>query len=313
MLQVVRVFVSSFAIFIASLALASRAHAWGCEGHQIVALIARGELAPRVRDRVDRLLAEQPIERGLDRFCDDPGLGRFVDASTWADDVREAPRYAHTDAWHFLNLPRAEPGGDVAKACPKAGCVTRAIRSAIETLQKRNAKAAARADALRFLIHFAGDLHQPLHAADNNDRGGNCVLVDRVVGSSRERVKLHAAWDGAFVRQLMNGRSLRVTASDLASRHAGAIASARSLPIDVERWARESHRMAESIAYGKLPTPIPIEPPARPPIARCPTPAKPAIHLNAAYRSAARDAIGAQLALAGARLARLLDSSLGSP
>lgn len=289
------------------LAAAAQAHAYGCEGHQIVAQIARKQLNPRALDQADRLLRTHPIDPGLSRFCSAQGLSRFVDASTWADDVRNTPALANTAPWHFIDIPRADTSGNVAASCPVEGCVTKAINEEIATLKSSSASGADKANALRFLIHFMADIHQPLHCADNNDRGGNCVMLKKVAASSTTKTKLHSAWDTGFVQQAMNGRSVKTTANDLSSQFASQISTWKAGGVNLDAWALDSHKLANDVSYGKLPVPIPVETPANPPIDKCPVPAKPAINVNAAYRSAAKAAIPPQLAMAGTRLAMVLN------
>jgi hypothetical protein len=104
-----------------------------------------------------------------------------------------------------------------------------------------------RAEGLRFLIHFVCDIHQPLHAADNGDRGGNEV---KFILGRRRRTNLHAIWDTALVQTL--GRDAAIVADDLAS---------RITPVERNSWqagdararANESFRVASSEIYAKLP------------------------------------------------------------
>src|SRR5262249_7156760 len=152
----------------------TRSHAWGCEGHQTVALIARQQLSDNARAQIDKLLRNNPIDPQLHRFCKSQGLTRFADASTWADDVRNTSKGAKTAGWHSLDTPRGASRDQVPGFCPTDGCVTKAIAEQVDVL-KSNAKGKKKADALRFMIHFVGDVHQPLHCTTNSDRGGNCV------------------------------------------------------------------------------------------------------------------------------------------
>lgn len=285
----------------------TRVHGWGCDGHQIVAQIARKQLNATALDQADKLLRNDPIDNGLIRFCGSNNLSRFVDASTWADDVRETTTFSHTRSWHFIDIPRADTSGNVGASCPTEGCVTKAITDEIATLKSTSASGTEKANALRFLIHFMGDIHQPLHCADNNDRGGNCVMVKRVTSSSTTKKKLHSVWDTAFVQQVMAGRTVKTTATSLSNEFSSEISTWKSAGVNLDAWALESHKLAEDVTYGKLPTAIPVEAPAHPPIETCPVPAKPTISLNAAYRKASKDAIAPQLAKAGSRLAMVLN------
>ena len=125
---------------------------------------------------VAEILAAGPISPDLRRFCGDSGLDAFADSSTWADDERTIR--PETAGWHFLDIPRGAPKGDIAQYCPPStGCVTSAIADQLAVLHNPGASPQARADALRYVIHFIVDLRQPLHGMTNNDLGGNCVPV----------------------------------------------------------------------------------------------------------------------------------------
>jgi S1/P1 Nuclease len=288
------------------LAIPPAIHAWGCEGHQIVATIAGRQLTPNARAQVNKLLRNNPIDPQLKRFCKSKGLTRMQDGATWADDVKKSNGTAEE---HFIDIPRTDTSGDVAAACPNGKCITKAMSSNLDKLKSSSSSDGEKADALRYLLHYAGDIHQPLHCADNNDRGGNCVLVKAVTPRSQAKQAMHSAWDTAFVRQVMNGRQVTATAAALAKEFKTDIATWKSGSVDVDAWALEAHKLAEDDAYEKLPGGGPqAEPPANPPVDTCPVPAKPAIQLDAAYRNAAQRAIAEQLARGGARLALMLNS-----
>src|SRR6202050_1796703 len=102
------------------------AFGWGCEGHQVIAHIARAPLPPQASMAVDRLLRENPIDPALNRFCKDRGNDLMADAATWADDARTIEK---TGDWHFIDIPLAVHGGgpdvmsqDAMKWCGE-GCI----------------------------------------------------------------------------------------------------------------------------------------------------------------------------------------------
>ncbi len=100
----------------------------------------------------------------------------MADSATWADDLRSVRPEA--SAWHYIDIPRDAPRSAMAESCPAStGCVTSALQHQLEFLRSDGVDARVRADALRFIIHFVGDLHQPLHCVSNNDLGGNCVPI----------------------------------------------------------------------------------------------------------------------------------------
>ncbi len=150
------------------------AHAWGCKGHQTVALIAEKHLTPEARQLVEKLLGENPIDPKLKRWCGNATPDLMVDASTWPDDVRNE---RHNGPWHYIDIPRGKHKGSLEEYCSTDGCVTRAIEEQRAILKDKSTDSVKRAEAIRYLIHFVGDMHQPLHAINNGDNGGNCVPV----------------------------------------------------------------------------------------------------------------------------------------
>ena len=183
-----------------ALAISGPARAWGNEGHQVVAMMARTELTPAVHAKVDALLAQDQ----------DPLTAHDMAAeATWADVYRRAGR-RETAQWHFVDVEldnsdfRAACFGNPApaqpaSAGPEQNCIVDKVREFSAELASRSTAPAERLLALKYLLHFVGDLHQPLHASDNQDRGGNCVLVS--LGAART-VNLHAYWDTAVVQEL---------------------------------------------------------------------------------------------------------------
>jgi hypothetical protein len=124
----------------------------------------------------------ESAEPAARRFCEPTGLAPFADLSTWADDIRQERK--ETAGWHFIDIPLGAARDRLNEACGSSGvCVTAAIRRQLEVLRSASAGRREQAEALLFVIHFAGDLHQPLHAATNNDRGGNCLPVRSLTGA----------------------------------------------------------------------------------------------------------------------------------
>lgn len=159
----------------AAILIPSRVWAWRCEGHEIVALIAERHLSEHASMMSNRLLRDNPIDRTLRRYCKEQGSDAFADASTRADDYRS--QHPETGDWHFIDIPRGATRGNLDEYCPHVtGCITDALKQQIEILRVSR-DSHRQAEALRFVIHFAGDIHQPLHTTTNNDRGGNCVPV----------------------------------------------------------------------------------------------------------------------------------------
>ncbi|MBX3027414.1 S1/P1 nuclease [bacterium] len=294
-------------------------HAWGCDGHQTVALIASQQLGDRAAKQVDKLLRNYPIDPSLTRVCKPQGLTRFADASSWADDVRNTPRFAHTASWHFLDIPRGASRDQMMTFCPDSGCVTEAITAQIAVL-KSNAKGKKKADALRFLIHFVGDIHQPLHCTTNGDRGGNCVPVaffgrnPSVTTAGKATPNLHSVWDSGLIERNPANTNPKAFADHLRQQFQSKMGTWRAGAIHVDDWAWESHELADGTAYGQLPTAIPVEP-DRGELKRCVVHGDNISermlgfheHLAQPYQDVAQPVIEEQLAKGGTRLAMILN------
>ena len=313
--------VASLFLFLVLFGCAPSASAWGCKGHEVIALIAERHLSDAAEAMVTKILAAAPIDPALRRFCQDADLDAFADASTWADDVRTAR--PETAPWHFIDIPRGVTEGDLAQFCPPAtGCITSAIAAQLTILRDAASTAQARGDALRFLIHFLGDLHEPLHTATNGDLGGNCVPVSfaghdpEQTNPEREdyRPNLHAIWDVDLLDDFMSGQTSPEIADALDKKLTPRqISSWRSGPPDIVAWAWESHQTAEDVVYGRLPVELPVEAPR--PVATCADNNHIAARMlklgekiDADDETAAAVSIDEQLEKAGIRLADVLNS-----
>src|SRR5579862_1881119 len=250
------------------------AHAWGCKGHEVVAIIAEAHLTPAAKAMAYKILTAGPIDPSLPRYCKEPNLDVFTDASTWADDERQIK--PETFQWHFIDIPRGAPESLISQFCPPVtGCITSALAAQIEILRNASASPQSRADALRYVIHFLGDIHQPLHATTNNDQGGNCVPVTFFGKAPRERntsaesysPNLHGIWDTNIIDQFSPNETPQQLGQKLDSQFATTEDAWIQEPVDFRKWAWQSHQLAESTVYGDLPTKIEIEKPQ--PVTSC--------------------------------------------
>ncbi len=147
------------------IALAGSASAWIDTGHMVVASIAYRNLTPKVRQRAEELL----------KFVADEKSNTFITASCWADDHKNnADR-----EWHYIDLHFRADGTPTANRKPPTENVVWAIEKFSRVLADKRAKPEERGIALRYLLHFVGDIHQPLHCVardtdlfPNGDRGG---------------------------------------------------------------------------------------------------------------------------------------------
>jgi hypothetical protein len=298
---------------------ASPARAWGCKGHQTIALVAEKYLTPQTRDFVEKLLSENPIDPQLKRYCGNATRDVMVDASTWADDIRSERK---NGPWHYIDIPRGATHGSIEQYCGPEGCVTKAIAEQVAVLKDKSADPHKRAEALRYVIHFVGDLHMPLHASTNNDEGGNCVPVRYLRREPQDNhnyfvPNLHALWDTAIPERDMEGAEPPEYADYLAQLFSADVPKWQSAGIHVQEWAWESHDLAETVVYTKLIPAVPVETPAT--VHSC-TDANNIgermmrLHLAAgeSYQAAAAPVVEQRLAQAGVRLALILNDVTAS-
>ena len=295
------------------------AFGWGCEGHQIVALIARAHLSPAAAAAVDRLLAENPADSARGHSC--KSADPMVDIATWADEVRNAEK---TGPWHYVDIPLTETKpGSLAAWCPpitpppvgpsaggkdRPGCVTNAIEYQWAILIDTSRSGPERATALRYIIHFVGDMHQPLHSSDNDDQGGNCTSM-KFFDQDRP-ANLHSIWDTLLIQRELAAK--KETAADYAGRldrqYADRWPEWGTGPVDPTTWAWEANRLAREFTYGELKPAVPVE---KPGATDCNAEREKvsALHIaiGDAYFNASMPVAGQQLAKAGYRLADLLN------
>lgn len=255
------------AAFALTLVVASNALGWGQEGHQVVATIAERHLTARARERVRQILGPEVS---------------LAAVSTWADEIR--PSRPKTAPWHYIDIPLNASAIDPARDCQDGDCVTAVITRFVAVLRDNASSLDAKSEALKFVVHFVADLHQPLHCADNHDRGGNDVHVTFF----GQNANLHSVWDtllieridpdtGSYAKRL----DAALTNSNISTFEAGT----------VEDWALESHAVAQKVAYGALP--------------RGET-----LGLGADYFQTAAPTVDLQLQEAGIRLAFILSTAL---
>jgi hypothetical protein len=253
-------------IFLGALCCAS-AFGWGCEGHQITALIAEKHLTPRAKAAVDELLKDNPIDPGLSRFCKPLATDRMADAATWADDSKRGEK---TGTWHYLDIPRGlehvdlmkycEPVGDSVDGKDRPGCVYTALNYELAILKDTTKPAAERAKALRYVIHLVGDMHMPLHTTANDDQGGNCTML--TLFGNPKLANLHGAWDYGIIQHYLQQRNQtpEQLAGVLDERFRGKGKGWLKEKPDFTAWIWEGHRVAEKKAYSKLRPKPPVEP-----------------------------------------------------
>lgn len=205
--------------------LPSLASAWGGVGHEVICGIALQELTAEAREEVDRLI-------NLDNEFD-----TFTESCRWAD----RPRKRAPD--HYINLPRSR-AVITTDECPLAKtCLFPAIKEDLEKLQDKTQSDQARLDALKFLAHWVGDIHQPLHVSFEDDLGGNSIDA-----TGKCRGALHGVWDGCIIERQL-GKDANAIANDLLTSITED--ERRSWHSDLPtEWANESYQITLSPQTG---------------------------------------------------------------
>ena len=308
----------------------SSAFAWGCDGHRAVAMLAERLLPPATARAAAAVLTASPADPSLRRGCEPVPSDIIAEVSTWADDQRAVD--PATGSWHFINLPRAigSVPRNYARYCARGNCAIDAIVAQFRALTT-SSDAAMRASALRFIIHVVGDLHQPLHAITNGDRGGNCVPVTYRGQPPQENERgdfspnLHGVWDSSTIRTLMATRGLasaRAFADFLAGQGTfpHSVTAQEPTTARVWSWARDANTQADRVAYGRLRVPLPLEPATAAALTSCEdnhdvAHRTLALHerIDDAYEQASVPVIVGQLQLAAIHLAQALMSAFSAP
>jgi hypothetical protein len=269
----------AFALILLAAFTSTQLMAWGPKGHAIVADVAASRLTPTTKKNLQLLL----------------GADSLASIASWADQVRKDHDEAYD--WHFVDIPKDAPGFSEERDCFRPqdkhknadidhhNCVVDRIEIFTKVLSDPNASPAQRLEALKWVVHFVGDLHQPLHAIDTA-HGGNDIKLP-VFGSPKcgdYDCNLHWTWDtlllehtGYTEEEYVHRINALIEQKHLEKRATGT-------PAD---WANESHLLARDILT--------------------PTPAS----VDEAYYQANIAVINERLALAGLRLAKVLNESLG--
>lgn len=276
--------VAAFAMILA----AAPAAAWWEYGHQTTAEIAIKLVKPRTRQTILWLLRRQSM-------LETPACpARTIEqASVWPDCIKTlGDRFSYAYAWHFQDVDICKPF-DIKAPCAGGNCVSAQIARAQRMVADRKLPPRERLMALAFLVHFVGDLHQPLHGAEHDgDQGGNKAKGNYGV---IPRTNLHAIWDG-----LLADRAISSPPSGADGILSG-LSSGRRAEIargSVEDWSRESWEIARTQVYGT----VMADP--------CAMPASTTISIDEAKIAQLIPVLRLQVAKGGIRLARLLDQAM---
>jgi hypothetical protein len=266
---------------------------WGPGGHMMTASIAFKRLNPRAKAQVKELLARLINPAEVTAKSKD-----FVNASHWADDLRPFAEFDSFKPLHFIDMPFSIDGTPLPAGQPEPDNIVKALQDNVEILKTSTDKD-AQAQALRFIIHFVGDIHQPLHSATRvssanpeGDRGGNLVSIQ----VASKKTNLHSYWDGGIGSFPKTGPNFAppplsqigpAAATAMAGNPATNPKVKLNEPLNFNGWADESFALAKSTAYKGMRNGV--------------TP-------SAAYNTKARKVARQRVAWGGYRLAALLNS-----
>jgi hypothetical protein len=251
--------------FLLALTTPVPSHAWGHKGHRIIVEIAEDHLTPEARKALRKLMGSDDI----------------VQYATWADGVRH--QRPETVPWHYVNIPGDSSGYDAHRDCPERDCIVAKIEKCSVILRDQRQSSYDRQEAVTFLVHLIGDIHQPMHAIGDG-RGGNDV-PDIEFGNALcgfRPCELHSTWDSGLIRHT------RFTEQQYVHRlEATIITDHLQASGDPEQWANESFRDAQAAWVD------------------------PDTDIDENYFRRELPVLNERLALAGLRLAALLNDDLG--
>ena len=230
-----------FSLAVSSLSLfAGPADAWGDLGHRLVGQLAQPLLSRKAAAGVAELLRGEP----------EPTL---AGVANWADTLRasEPERFKATSRWHYVNFSLGSCRFEAQRDCKDGACIVGAIEAQRHLLADRSQSIEVRRDALKFIVHLVGDVHQPLHASNRPDRGGNdfAIMLHTEIPPeeyAREKYKdglmdthLHSVWDYYVLA------SAGLKPAEYAARLAPAVRLPRSSQGGPRAWAAESCRLID--------------------------------------------------------------------
>lgn len=211
---------------LAALAVAPAVHAWGRQGHAIVAELAQRRLSPAAEAEVERLLAPENTKS-------------LADVASWADELRgddaRADLAKATSKLHYINFRADDCVYVPPRDCANGQCVVGGLDRYVAVLADRTQPDAARLEALKFVVHFVGDVHQPLHAGNRDDKGGNAYQVQ----FQGKGTNLHSVWDSGLLGT--HGKDWQAYAQELDARPAETLPAAIAPRDNVyAQWAEQS-------------------------------------------------------------------------
>ena len=207
--------------------------AWSPEGHHVTIMLAEKYLTARSAALVKDLLGPESL----------------LYASVWADDYRHD--HPETGPWHYIDIPLQDTTLNLRRDCPTGDCVLVKTKVFLAVLEHTHADRTIKAQALKFVIHFVGDLHQPLHDEDNNDKGGNMCIAQLAfhVPPPGLTDNLHGLSDTGLIERINSSDQALAETIRRQITDADRTAWAKGT---VEDWLLEAHRPARTVAYQGL-------------------------------------------------------------
>lgn len=223
-------------VFVVVVGCTSSAFAWGDRGHRIVGAIARELLNDSSRVEITEIMGSDNL----------PVFALYMDKNKAELDAQ----IPGSRDWHYDDIPVCGKDVSYRDYCPRGNCASTQLYRHYKLATDSHSTPREREFSIYVLSHVIGDIHQPLHAADNEDVGGNQVRV-RLPDALNKRVKLHAFWDTEVIERLYPNQSETAIAKALVERY-------KSKRLDWEKgnfsaWIKESHKLAYDYVYGKLP------------------------------------------------------------
>jgi hypothetical protein len=272
----------------------STAKAWGPQGHVIVAQIAELNLSDKAKQELAKLLPDTT-------YSDSSSISDTKLAS-FADFVRgnsQYPQYKDSAPWHFVDIPvDLKTAFDPAIHCKDDQCNLGKIDEFKTVFASKSMPKVRRQEALVFLVHLVGDLHQPLHCATRDDRGGNGLSVT-YLGKTGHHLNLHSVWDDNLVHEAMTSPDPLKTAAKFNDDISGDNKKEWQKGATKD-WMLESYELARTKSYmqGDSDTPLP----------KTGVP-----DLDDAYVKKGKQIVTLQLKKGGIRLAKILNDALDPP
>ena len=254
---------------------AGQSYGFGPVGHEAIAYIALDRLSPKVLQKVNDLLGHD----------DD-----LATVANWADTIR--PFQEETKPWHFIDLPIRQQvdSAQVMNFCPNNDCVIAQIQINKRVITDSTTSPKEKLRALKFIVHFVGDLHQPLHTSDDSDKGGN----DKEIRFLKKKMKLHGLWDALIEKQA------KEDSRELASSLESGITQAKVVAWmqgDETSWALDGYTIAKTKIYkGYAAGPQDLT----------------ETNLTNTYYNQMRPIVEEQMRKAGVRLAKILEEVFGN-